>query len=103
MHPDNEEVVGVLREVKDEIKTLQNVKIQGARVKARITWLDQGDKSFKFFFHLLRNKQAKEHIDRICKIGVDITNQERLLMDSRNYYQNLFTSEDRGCDKEEAR
>lgn len=90
LQPGNMEAVDNLKIAKDDLRKLQNVKIRGARTRARLTWLEQGDKGSKFFSYFIRNKKAREQIDSICDGGLNISDQEGILK-ALGFYQILPT------------
>lgn len=52
-------------QAKDQLRKLQQTKIAGAKVRARINWLQQGDRGSKFFYNMLRQKEYREKIDTV--------------------------------------
>ena len=51
-----------LAESRDALKRIQHIKIQGAKTRAIINWIEHGDKGSKYFFWMLRNKEARDKI-----------------------------------------
>lgn len=66
----------------------------GARTKARMLWLDKGDKGSKFFFNILKQKQCKERIDKLWVDEKEIAVGEEILSEFSKFYKQLFSSED---------
>ena len=61
------------------MRKYQSNKNQGARIQSRANWLDKGDRGPKFFFKVLKVKEAKDNIEFICEDGSVLTNFEDIL------------------------
>lgn len=64
---------------KDVLRKIQNVKIQGLNTRAKLNWIEQGDKGSKMFFQMLKTKDVKGNIESICDDGMSITDQQGIL------------------------
>ena len=62
--------------------------------KARVRWLDQGDKNTKFFHSIVKQRRAQSRIHRI-KIGEGnwITSNEDIGREAVRYFSELFAAE----------
>ena len=62
-------------------------KARGAQVRARETWIDDGERSTKYFFNLERKRQANNVIGALKVGGKRITNMPEILKEEVNYYK----------------
>lgn len=60
--PSNSHFTHQVEVARDEIRKQHHHKALGARTRAKMLWLSQGDKGSKLFFNLLKQKQCKENI-----------------------------------------
>lgn len=91
--PNDENLTCTLMTIKDHLRKFQNQKIKGLKTRSKLNWLDLGDKGSKFFFHMLKVKEAKENINAIWDNKTHITDSQGILQCFSLYYRNLFTSE----------
>lgn len=63
--PNDGKLTCSLMTIKDHLRAIQNRKIKGLKTKSKLNWPDSGDKGSKFFFHMLKVKEAKESITDI--------------------------------------
>ena len=73
------------------------------KTRAKIKWLESGDRGSKCFFQLLKPKEARDKIELIQEDGKVLQNTDDILNAFANYYAKLFTSEDQGISMVEAR
>ena len=90
--PHNPIVLHSLMNARDSLRNFQDYKVQGAKVRAKINLLENGDRGSKFFFQLLKYKEAREKIDMIMERNSTISTQGDILKDFSNYYAQLFTT-----------
>ena len=84
----------------EKIKTLENEleliyleKARGAQVRAREKWVEQGEKNTSFFLGLEKKRQVKKAITKLkSSTGEIISDQAEILTLEKQYYKNLFTS-----------
>ena len=84
----------LLLDKKAELEQLRNVKLKGQSVRARLQWLQEGEKP-KYFCNL-ENKNYIEKTIRKLKLsnGSIVTKQEEVLDHIRSFYENLFKNQD---------
>lgn len=66
-------------------------------------WLEHGDKGSKYFFQMLKYKEARDTIEMIVEGTSIISNQDQILQAFAKYYFVLFTNEVEGNTMEEVR
>ena len=85
----------LLLDKKAELEHLRNIKMKGQSVRARLQWLQEGEKPTKYFCNL-ENKNYVEKTIRKLQLnnGSIVTQQEEVLHHIRTFYENLFKSRD---------
>ena len=81
----------LLLDKKEELERLRKVKMKGQSVRARLQWLQKGEKPSKYFCNL-ENKNYIEKTIRKLKLsnGSIVIKQEKVLDHIRSFYNNLF-------------
>ena len=72
----------------------QHHKALGARILSRAHWLQFNDRGNKFFFNLIKQKQANKSIDNFFINNQEITDIDIIKREFPCFYEDLFTSED---------
>ena len=87
----NESNMKLLDDKKAELESIRKEKIKGYITRARIQWLDQGEKPTSFFCKL-ESKQFTEKTIRKLQLdnGFIINDQKMILKEVQKYYTNLF-------------
>ena len=95
----NESNMKILDDKKAELESIRKEKIKGHITRARIQWLDQGEKPTSFFCKL-ESKQFTEKTIRKLQLdnGSIINDQEMILKEVQKYYTNLFKEKETFCD-----
>ena len=104
--PSNRVAQGTLVLARDFLGKLQNNKIQGAKMRARINWLEHGDKGSRYFFQLLKFKEARDKIELVTeesKLEEKFLIKKLSSMHLAKLYASLFTSKENGLVMEEER
>lgn len=91
----NDKVVAPLRAVETELKALDKVALNGARVRSRIQWTEEGEKSSTFFFGLEKQKQRDNLITEfVDENGRSCKTTESLLKAAASFYERLYSRTD---------
>ena len=86
-----EEIFTEIQSVKKQLEKIDNDKLNGAIVRSRIKWVEQGEKSSKSFFSMEKNNFVKKHIRKLqTKTGEIITNPKEITQHQRKYYSELL-------------
>ena len=90
---DKQQIEQILHETETKLETYYEEKLTGAKIRSRVKWVEEGEKSSKYFLGLEKSRQIQKAIMQIKDINNKITeNQEEILQATRSYYQNLYTS-----------
>ena len=96
-NPDNEKI----QIIESKLQEIWDEKAEGAKIRARVKWLEEGEKSTKYFFNLekknTRNKLWSKVKTSDGKIKIGINN---ILNEQIKFYSNLLATE--GFDNEAA-
>ena len=97
---DSEELVDQINrritELEVERKNLLDSEVRGLMIRSRRLWLEEGEKSSKYFFNLEKSNYKKKNRYQLYRESVDgielVTKQKEILDIQDSYYQNLFKS-----------
>lgn len=82
------------RIIQEELDNIISLETQGALIRSKIQWYEEGEKSTKFFFNLEKSKQEKKCIKSLIddknEILTDITD---IISEAHNFYTNLYDNE----------
>jgi len=87
------ETVNALKEIENQIDQHIEFKAEGAAIRTRSTYYEQGEKSTKFF-HNLEKSQAKSKIIT-CLMdnkGCKVSGMKDILETERNFFQGIYSS-----------
>ena len=88
-NPDKKKIDSLEQQIIDII----NKRLEGARVRSRAAWMEDGEKPTKFFFDLERKKQAAACITKLI-FGNRTVSLDRDILDvAQASYQELYTDE----------
>ena len=75
------------------LNELLNKEMEGIIIRAKLQWVEQGEKSTRYFMGLEKSNQGKKSlIDIINDEGIPLRSQERIQKHTVKFYQTLFTS-----------
>jgi len=77
-------------ETEHEIKEIYDSKANGAQIRARIQFLEEGEKNTKYFLSLERSRQGRKSITTLNVNGKRITSIEDILKCEVEFYKNLY-------------
>ena len=79
-------------QVKQKIEIEEIAKVKGAQTRARVKWIEEGERSTKYFFHLEKARAKRKIITRLCKeSGEVITDQSKILDEQVSFYKKLYS------------
>ena len=83
-----------ISELEEKVRDIVSYENKGAIVRSKLQWLNEGERSSKFFLNLEKKKYDSKTII-ILKDKDDhvITAPEQILIEQRDYYEKLYTSE----------
>ncbi|GFR99073.1 reverse transcriptase [Elysia marginata] len=70
---------------------MELAKSRGAQIRARIKWVEEGEKSTKFFLNLEKTRAQGNIINRLVRQdNTIVSSSTEILNEIRNYYGNLY-------------
>jgi len=82
-----------ISELKIQINNLLDVKVEGAKVRSKIQFLDNEEKPTRVFLQKAQSRVQKSHIVELNVAGRKVTEPLQLLDACRSYYRQLYTAE----------
>ena len=74
------------------LEDLPNKKMEGVKLRSKAKWIDEGEKVTQYFCNLEnRNFISKCMPTLISNTGETLNEQDRILLETKNFYQNLYT------------
>ena len=89
----SEELELQMASIKHQLSCIQRYKIQGQRIRARMNWIDEGDKGSGYFFNIIKAKHKRERISDILVRDRISNDPEEIQNAFFSFYKNLFSSE----------
>lgn len=89
--------------ISDTKKRLENIareRIEGIKIRSRVTWTEEGERPTKFFFQMEKTKQSKANITKLMTETREIEGNENILEEARIFYQKLYSKEDTDIDEQ---
>ena len=80
-----------LVKIKHNLNIIQRYKIQGQKIKARMNWINEGDKGSGYFFNIIKAKHRRELIDEIQVDGRNSKEPEDIQKAFYQFYKDLFS------------
>ena len=79
--------------VQTDIELIVENQVKGAQIRAKLNWINEGERPTKFFLNIEKQNYNKKHIKRILKPGGDtISGPSNILNELELFYMNLYTS-----------
>ena len=89
---DNIEKEAEIESIKEMLKVINNENLQGSIIRSRVKWLEEGEKSSKFFFDLEKHNYMRKSIRKLkTNSGETITDPEEIALYQRQFYEKLLT------------
>jgi len=86
----NEELVKEMVSIKKEFELVSEDKAKGAQTRARIKWIEEGEKNTKYFLSLEKSRAQKRIITQLKTDNGDvITGQERIMKGRIRHFSSL--------------
>ena len=80
-------------DVEEQLSRLIQKRLDGAKIRSRATWLEEGEKPTRFFFDLERTKQQQACISKLSTDNGEVTSDEQILNTARTFYEHLYTND----------
>ena len=79
--------------LKKELQSLYDDKGDAAKFRSKCRWLEEGERSTKYFFNLEKRNYNRKVISELeNENGEVISNEEQILLEIEHYYSNLYSS-----------
>ena len=89
--------INKISDMKDKLESLRNSQLQGIMTRARVDWLNQGEKPSKYLCSLERINYVEKTIKQVkTDAGMTLSDQKLILLEVESFYQKLFKA--RGVD-----
>ena len=81
--------------VKKDLENIYKIESKGAGIRARVKWMEEGERSTKYFLSLEKRNGAKKRITQIESIcGKKVLKKENdILKETVKFYKTLYTNE----------
>lgn len=81
-----------LSSYKKELEVLREAKAKGSLIRAKVRWLDAGEKPSKYFLNLENRNYISKLIPKITlDSGEEVFRQDNILHEQKKYYENLYS------------
>ena len=85
----------LLETKQEELENIRKEKIMGIIIRSRVRWAEEGEKPTKYFCNLESRNYINKTITKIEKDnGQTITKQEDILIEVKQFYENLYKCQD---------
>ena len=82
-----------IKDIKDELEDYVAEKVRGAMVRSRAQWIEEGERSSKYFFGLeKRNFNAKNIQCLQTSSGMTVSDTQQILAEIKKFYIRLYSS-----------
>ena len=82
-----------LNTVEEKLNSIKSKEIQGIITRSKAQWVEEGERSTRYFLGLEKIKQKRKTISKLKNDGGDVLlDQESISSHVTTFYQNLFTS-----------
>lgn len=78
----------------NELKTLKHLLLESVKVRSRAQWIEEGEKSTKFFFNLETSRAKRNSVNSVYDLsGSEVTTQKDIADAHAAFYAKLYTRE----------
>ena len=78
----------------NELKTLKHLQLKSVKVRSRAQWIEEGEKSTKFFFNLETSRAKRNSVNSVYDLsGSEVTTQKDIADAHAAFYAKLYTRE----------
>ena len=96
----NIEIERNYRAVKEELENIYKFESKGAGIRARVKWMEEGERSTKYFLRLEKRNASRKGITQLTSInGKRVLKTENdILKETVKFYSALYTNENLNCE-----
>ena len=81
------------KSIENKLEMLYHEKTQGAQIRSRMKWIEEGEKSTKYFLNLENSTQTKKVLINLYDSeGKLLSKQDEILNRGKEFYGNLYKS-----------
>jgi hypothetical protein len=91
--PLTDDVIELIDELKKRINDLTDVRIEGAKVRSKIIFLENEEKPTRIFLEKAKTRAKKAHIIELNVGGNKITDTHQIIKECNSFYSNLYSEE----------
>ena len=77
-----------------ELQRVHEEHVRGIMIRTRATWISEGEKNSRYFLNLEKRNFDKKHIQKLRKGDLIITEPRDILLEEKQFYETLYTSND---------
>ena len=87
--------------VKTKLEKIYQAEAKGAGIRARLKWIEQGERSTKYFLGLEKNSVRKKEIKQLKSQNGKrtIRKQEEIIKEVRRFYAQLYNNESKNVEE----
>ena len=75
----------IRQKIMQEQEHIYNKKVEAQSFRAKVTWLNEGERSTKYFFGLEKRNYIKRNMRKLLSNGKIITNQKKILQAQKTF------------------
>ena len=97
----NAELENDYSKVKTKLEKIYQAEAKGAGIRARVKWIEQGERSTKYFLGLEKNCVRKKEIKQLKSQNGKrtIRKQEEIIKEVRRFYAQLYNNESKNVEE----
>ena len=87
-----QETIANYYEVKMKLERISLHKTEGAMIRSKSRWCEQGERSTRYFFNLEKRNHSNKYITKLRVENGTLTASDEILNEEHRYYKRLYTS-----------
>lgn len=88
-HPD----VNKIKQLEQELRQIVQKRLDGAKIRSRVKWLEEGEMPSRYFFDLEHKRQTAARISTLDTPSGKIDKDSDILHEAQRFYQTLYNDE----------
>ena len=89
----DENIKNEITHLETEIQSLYDIKAKGAQIRSKVEYIEEGEKSTKYFLNLEKARQSRKTVKSLNVEGKTITDKYEILEEEVKFYQKLYSSD----------
>ena len=87
-----QETIANYYKVKMNLEQISLHKTEGAMIRSKARWCEQGERSTRYFFNLEKRNHSNKYITKLRVENRTLTSPDEILNEEHRYYERLYTS-----------